>query len=79
MVVIVRAHGAIGLYSVLVLQRAWSWLGPIVVPVLCAIPILALLGFAHAGEAVLARLTTDTDWRALIEQNLLIRQEVGHR
>jgi adenylate cyclase len=78
-VVIVWAHGAIGLYSTLVLKRAWRWLGPIVVPVLFAIPILALLGFAHAGEAVLARLTTDADWRALIEQNLLIRQEMGDR
>jgi adenylate cyclase len=78
-VVIVWAHGAIGLYSTLVLKRAWPWLGPIVVPVLFAVPILALLGFAHAGEAVLARLTTDADWRALIEQNLLIRQEMGDR
>jgi adenylate cyclase len=79
LVVIVWAHGAIGLYSTLVLKRTWPWLGAIVVPVLFAIPILALLGFAHAGEAVLARLTTDADWRALIEQNLLIRQEMGHR
>jgi adenylate cyclase len=78
-VVIVWAHGAIGLYSTLVLTRAWPRLAPIVIPILFAIPILALLGFAHAGEAVLARLATDADWRALIEQNLLIRQEMGHR
>jgi adenylate cyclase len=76
-VVIVWAHGAIGLYSTLVLKRAWPWLGPIVIPMLFAVPILALLGFAHAGEAVLARLATDADWRALIEQNLLIQQEMG--
>lgn len=79
MVVIVWIHGAIGLYSTLVLKRAWPRLAPIVVPILFAIPILALLGFAHAGEAVLARLATDTAWRALIEQNLQIVQEMRHR
>jgi adenylate cyclase len=78
-VVIVWVHGAIGLYSTLVLKRSWPRLAPIVVPILFAIPILALLGFAHAGEAVLARLETDTAWRALIEQNLRILQEMGHR
>jgi len=69
-VVIVWTHAAIGLYSTLVLRRYWPRLAPIVVPILFAIPIAALLGFAHAGEAVLARLATDTAWRALIEQNL---------
>ena len=78
-VVIVWAHDAIGLYSSLVLKRAWPRLAPIVIPILFAVPILALLGFAHAGEAVLARLATDADWRALIEQNLLIRREIGYR
>jgi adenylate cyclase len=78
-VVIVWTHGTIGLYSTLVLRRSWPRLGPIVVPILFAIPILALLGFAHAGEAVLARLATDTSWRALIEQNLRVLQEMGHR
>ena len=73
-VVIVWVHGAIGLYSTLVLKRSWPRLAPIVVPILFAIPILALLGFAHAGEAVLARLETDIAWRALIEQNLRILQ-----
>jgi adenylate cyclase len=78
-VVIVWAHGAIGLYSTLVLRRAWPRLAPIVVPLLFAIPILALLGFAHAGEAVLVRLSTDPAWRALIEQNLQFLEEMGHR
>ncbi|MBV8398515.1 MAG: 2Fe-2S iron-sulfur cluster binding domain-containing protein [Acetobacteraceae bacterium] len=78
-VVIVWAHGAIGLYSTLVLQRAWPRVAPVVIPILFAIPILALLGFAHAGERVLARLASDPDWRALIEQNLLIRQQMAHR
>ena len=78
-VVIVWAHGAIGLYSALVLRRSWPRLAPIVVPILFAIPIFALLGFAHAGEAVLGRLAADTAWREIIEQNLQIRQEMGHR
>ena len=78
-VVIVWAHGVIGLYSTLVLQRAWPRVAPVVIPILFAIPILALLGFAHAGERVLARLAGDPDWRALIEQNLLIRQQMAHR
>src|SRR5262249_54276231 len=43
-VVIVWAHGAIGLYSTLVLTRAWTRLAPIVIPLLFAVPILALLG-----------------------------------
>jgi adenylate cyclase len=78
-VVIVWIHGAIGLYSTLVLKPAWPRLAPVVIPMLFAIPILALLGFAHAGERVLARLASDPDWRALIEQNLLIRQQMAHR
>jgi adenylate cyclase len=78
-VVIVWAHGAIGLYSTLVLRRSWPRLAPIVVPILFAIPIFALFGFAHAGEAVLTRLATDSAWRTLIEQNLQIRLEMVHR
>ena len=78
-VVIVWVHGAIGLYSTLVLRPVWPRLAPVVIPILFAIPILALLGFAHAGEAVLARLVIDADWRTLIEQHLLIRQAMGHR
>jgi adenylate cyclase len=78
-VLCVWAHGAIGLYSALVLRRAWPRLAPIAVPVLFAIPILALLGFAHAGEAVLARLATDTVWQARIEHNLGVVQAMAHR
>jgi len=47
--------------------------------VLFAVPILALLGFAHAGDGVLARLANDAGWRALVEQNLQVLQELGHR
>jgi len=78
-VVIVWVHGAIGLYSTLVRRPVWPRLAPIAVPILFAIPILALLGFAHAGEAVLARLATDTGWQALVERNLLLLQEMRHR
>jgi adenylate cyclase len=79
LVVTVWAHGAIGLYSAVVLKPAWPRLAPIVVPILFAIPILALLGFAHAGETVLARLGSDAGWRTLVEQNLRLLQQVGHR
>jgi adenylate cyclase len=78
-VVIVWVHGAIGLYSTLVLRPVWPRLAPIVIPILFAIPVLALLGFAHAGDAVLTRLASDAAWRALIEQNRLVLQELGHR
>jgi adenylate cyclase len=78
-VVIVWTHGAIGLYSTLVLKRAWPRLAPIVIPILFAIPILALLGFAYAGEAILARLASDADWREYIEENLQILQETADR
>jgi hypothetical protein len=78
-VVIVWVHGAIGLYSTLVLRPVWPRLAPIVIPVLFAVPILALLGFAHAGDGVLARLANDAGWRALVEQNLQVLQELGYR
>jgi adenylate cyclase len=78
-VVIVWVHGAIGLHSTLVLQPIWRRVASIVIPLLFAIPILALLGFAHAGEAVLARLSTDASWRNLIEQNFIVLQQTGHR
>jgi adenylate cyclase len=78
-VVIVWVHGAIGLYSTLVLRPIWPRLAPIVIPILFAMPILALLGFAHAGEAVLARLATDAVWRTLLEQNLVALHEMRHR
>ena len=78
-VVIVWVHGAIGLYSTLVLRPVWPRLAPIVIPVLFAVPILALLGFAHAGDGALARLANDAGWRALVEQNLRVLQDLGHR
>jgi adenylate cyclase len=78
-VVIIWTHGAIGLYSTLVLKRVWPRLAPLVVPILFAIPILALLGFAHAGAAVLVRLAADAAWQARVEQNLQVLQTMRHR
>ena len=69
-VMIVWIHGALGLYSWLVLQPVWRRIGGVVLPVLFAIPILALLGFAESGRAVLERLDTDPAWKGLIIEHL---------
>ncbi len=69
-VMIVWIHGALGLYSWLVLQPVWRRIGGVVLPVLFAIPIVALLGFAEGGRAVLQRLDTDPAWKALIIDHL---------
>jgi adenylate cyclase len=69
-VIIVWMHGAIGLYSWLVLKPIWRRIGGFVLPVLFAVPILALLGFAQSGEEVLAKLASDAAWRALILENV---------
>jgi adenylate cyclase len=69
-VVIVWMHGAIGLYSWLVLKPIWRRIGGLVLPVLFAVPILALLGFAQSGQEVLDRLASDPAWRAMILENV---------
>ena len=69
-VVVVWLHGAIGLYSWLVLQPIWRRIGGFVLPVLFALPILALLGFASAGQEVLDRLAGDPAWRQMILDNV---------
>lgn len=69
-VVVVWLHGAIGLYSWLVLQPIWRRIGGFVLPVLFALPILALLGFASAGQEVLDRLANDAAWRQMILDNV---------
>jgi adenylate cyclase len=66
-VVIVWIHGAIGLYSWLVLKPVWTRVGALVTPLLFAVPILALLGFVKGGKEALARLATDPDWQARID------------
>lgn len=69
-VMIVWIHGALGLVSWLVLRPVWRRIGGVVLPVLFAVPIMALLGFAESGRAVLERLDTDPAWRNLIIEHL---------
>jgi adenylate cyclase len=69
-VMIVWIHGALGLYAWMVLLPSWKRIGGVVLPVLFAVPILALLGFAESGRAVLDRLETDPAWKALILEHL---------
>ena len=69
-VIVVWLHGAIGLYSWLVLQPVWRRIGGFVLPVLFALPILALLGFASAGQEVLDKLANDAAWRQMILDNV---------
>jgi adenylate cyclase len=69
-VVIVWIHGALGLYSWLVLQPLWRRIGGLVLPVLFAVPILALVGFAESGKEVLARLASDPAWQKHLTDNI---------
>jgi len=69
-VVVVWMHASIGLYSWLVLKPVWRRIGGLVLPLLFALPILALLGFAQSGQEVLDRLAADPAWRALILENV---------
>ena len=69
-VMVVWIHAALGLYSYLVLKPVWKRIGGFVLPLLFAVPILALLGFAEAGREVLAKLATDAAWREHILANL---------
>ena len=69
-VMAVWIHAAVGLYSWLVLKPVWKRIGGLVLPLLFAVPILALLGFAEAGREVLEKLATDAPWREHITANL---------
>lgn len=69
-VVIVWIHGALGLYSWLVLKPLWRRIGGLVLPLLFAAPILALVGFAESGKEVLARLETDPAWKSHLTDNM---------
>ena len=62
-VIFVWVHAAIGLYSWLVLKPVWRRIGGVVLPLLFAVPIVALLGFAEAGKEVLDKLANDAAWR----------------
>ena len=70
-VVIVWIHGALGLYSWLVLKPMWRRIGALVLPLLFAAPILALVGFAESGKEVLEKLATDPAWKAHLTDNIV--------
>lgn len=69
-VLCVWVHGAIGLYGWMVLQPWWRRLGGLILPLMFAVPVLSLLGFAESGRAVLERLETDPAWKQLILDHL---------
>jgi len=70
-VVIVWIHGALGLYSWLVLKPVWRRIGGLVLPVLFAVPILALVGFAESGKEVLEKLANDPAWKTHLTDNIV--------
>ena len=67
---IVWVHGALGLYSGLVLKPVWRRIGGLVLPLLFAAPILALVGFAESGKEVLAKLASDPAWQKHLVDNI---------
>ena len=69
-VMIVWIHAALGLYSWLVLKPIWRRIGGLVLPVLFAVPILALVGFAESGKEVLDKLANDPTWKTHITDNI---------
>ena len=62
--VIVWAHGCIGLYGWLSLKPWWERIAPFLYPLAVALPILALLGFVEAGKEALRLLAGDADFIA---------------
>jgi adenylate cyclase len=71
-VVAVWVHGAIGLYTWLVLRPIWRRIGPVVTPVFFLVPIAALLGFAQGGKDVMVRLADNNEWQAKIAENMAV-------
>ncbi len=78
-VVFVWVHAALGLHSWLVLKPLWRRIGGVVLPILFAVPIAALLGFAESGKEVIAKLAADPEWRAMIEASAAPIGEVRGR
>lgn len=78
-VVIVWIHAVLGLYSWLVLKPIWRRIGPLVLPLLFAVPIAALTGFAEAGKEVLEKLAQDANWQAQIQANVGLLAQVKPR
>jgi len=62
--VIVWAHGCLGLYSWLSLKPWWERIAPFLYPVAVALPVLALLGFVEAGKEALHLLAGNADFIA---------------
>jgi adenylate cyclase len=69
LVVFVWVHGAIGLYSWMVLQKWWRQVGGFILPFLFAVPIASLLGFVETGKEVLRQLAEDSTFKQAIDQN----------
>ena len=55
MLVFVWVHGVIGLFTWMRVQRWWTRVSAILYPLAVVIPVLALLGFVHAGKELTAR------------------------
>jgi small-conductance mechanosensitive channel/ferredoxin len=60
--VVVWAHGCIGLYGWLRLRAWWPRVAGFIYPIVFLLPILALLGFVEGGKEALARLASDSDF-----------------
>ena len=69
-VLAVYVHGAVGLQTWLILRPSWPRVAPVILPAAFALPVLALLGFAQAGQEVLLRLDRDPAWTARVVANL---------
>lgn len=68
-VMFVWVHAALGLYTWLVLKPIWRLIGGFVLPVLFAVPIVALMGFAEAGKEVVESLAKDSALRNYVTEN----------
>lgn len=68
LVAVVWAHGCIGMLSWLNLRPWWPRIAAFAYPPVFALPILALLGFVHAGDEVLARLSNDAAFKAMVHE-----------
>lgn len=64
---VVWTHAAIGLYSWLVITRAWHRIGGVVLLVLFGVPVLALVGFVKAGSEILAAMNADPGYAGDME------------
>ncbi len=77
--IVIWAHAAIGFYGFMVLRPIWKRIGGLVTPVLFAVPILSLLGFAQGGKETVDRLAADPAFRQGIEASWQRVGEVADR